>query len=249
MTTTEATPDMTEFEEDTEVTKELATIEDEPEIVEATLLSEAKAKQLDKRIRAQGQKLDDNADTFIDLLKQAAIGQIHVALDVKSWTAYVANVAQDNRFLQMLVKDRVERKTLAITMSEHGMSQSEIARAFGVSQKTIDRDLEGAEFNSDTITTKDGGTYPRNRKNGKAGDAEVIEAEVVDDVPEVKPPTVDKDFEDEVFNLTNDIAALKDVIDDERFPKARKRIMNKHLNALQEAKAELEEIIDGVFGE
>jgi hypothetical protein len=254
MTTTLETPEETtetiETQEDAEVGKELATIETEPEgIAEPKPLTPTKAQQLDKRIRTQGQKVDDNADTFIDLLEKAALGQIHVGLEQKSWPAYVADVAQDNKFLQMLVKDKLQRKALAAKMSGTGMSQGAIAKAFGVSQKTIDRDLDGEEFDSDTITTTDGHSYPRNRNNGKVDDAEVIDAEVVDDESPAKPPTVDKDFETEVFNITNDIAALQDVIGDERFPKARKRIMNKHLNALQEAKAELEEIIDGVFGE
>lgn len=239
--TTTMEPDTT-IEEDAQVSKDLAVIEEPTELAP---LSEGKARQLDKRIRTAGAKLDDTADTFVSLLQDAAIGQIHVPLGLKSWTVYVADVAKENKFLQMVAKDRIERKALAVAMSEHGMSQSQIGAALGWSQKTIDRDLEGVEFDSDTITASDGRTMPRN--TAVAEDDEIIDGEIVDEPP-AKPASVTEDFETEVFNLMNDVAALKDVIEDERFPKARKRIAAKHLNSIQEVKTELETIIDEVFG-
>jgi predicted transcriptional regulator len=239
--TTTLEPDT--IEEDAQVSTDLAVIEDNAELAP---LTEGKARQLDKRIRTTGTKLDDTADTFVSLLQDAAIGQIHVPLGLKSWTVYVADVAKDNKFLQMVAKDRIERKALAVAMSEHGMSQSQIGAALGWSQKTIDRDLEGVEFDSDTITSSDNRTMPR---NAPRDDDNTIDAEVVDDEPPAKPASVTDDFETEVFNLQLAITEMKEIIgEDDRFPKQRKKIQAKYLNSLQEVKTELETIIDEVFG-
>jgi hypothetical protein len=231
----------TTLEPDTKVSKELAKIE----AVEPKALTPAKAKQLDKQIRTAGEKLDTSADAFIDMLERAALGQIHIGLEVESWTTYVADVAKDNRFLQMLVKDKLQRKALAVKMSETGMSQRAIASAFGVAQKTIGRDLFGEDFESDTITSTDNRTMPREGKGGKIIDAEIV--------PEPEPSnakraSVTEDFGTEVDWLVQSLAEMHVVIDDDRFPKARKRIGEKYLNTLQEAKADLEKIIDEVFG-
>jgi predicted transcriptional regulator len=253
MTTTlepETDMDTTELEEDTEVGTDLALIEDE-EVVEPKALTAAKAKQLDKRIRTKGEKLDTDADDYINLLEEAALGQIHLALDeYRSWTAYVADVAKDNRFLQMLVKDKLQRKALAVKMSGTGMSQHAIASALGVSQKTIDRDLDGEEFDSDTITSTDNRTLPRNGSDAAPEDDNIIEGEIVDEEPEpnTRRPSVMKDFEQEVINLQNAMTEMEDVIQDDRFPKQRKKIATAHLNSLQEIRTALETIIDEVFG-
>ena len=105
------------------------------------------------------------------------------------------------------------------------------------------------------VTTIDGRELPANREGAQQesdGDENVIEGEIVPD-PEDEPvksrTTVNQDFEDEVYQLQNDIEALKEVIADDRFPKQRKKIMNAHLNTLQEIKGALEDIIDNVFGE
>lgn len=220
-------------------------VEAEVEPAEPQPLSKAKAVALDKRIRSQGDKLDTSAAAFAELLEQAAVGQIHVALELPSWTAYVADVARDNQFLQMLVKNKTDRKELAVKMSAAGMSQRAIASAFGVSQKTIDRDLEGEEFETDTITDLSGKTQPRNKP---AKNDNVIDAEVVDvDVPEAKQAPITQDFKDEMYQLANDVEALQEVMDDDRFAKARKRVAKDNLNDLQEIISKLQTIVDNLM--
>lgn len=230
-------------------TKELAPIEGEllPEP-----LSENKAKALDKRIRAAGEKVTANIEALWDLLEQAANGQIHVALGFPSWTAYVKDA------VQIATSDRVERKELAKMMAGKGMSQRAIAGALGVSQKTIDRDLEG-ESSDSTEVTNGGGTVTgldgKSYSASKPREDNIIEAEVVED-PEAEEPQytaadVIEEFKTEVDNLLINMQAFKDVVtaDAELFEKARKRIAQRFTGKLKAAAADLEDLINLIAGE
>jgi hypothetical protein len=89
------------------------------EIVEP--LSKPQAKALDKRIRSASDKVASNFNLLLDLLEEAARGQIHRSLGASSWTAYVKDAVQIN------ISDRIERKSLVSLMSGKGMSQPAIA--------------------------------------------------------------------------------------------------------------------------
>lgn len=248
-TTTEEIQD-TEFEEPEENTEEeefaeeepgneLATLDDddvaEGEIVEP--LDAKQAKALDKKIRTTSDRVSNNFNTLLELLEQALIGQIHIGLEYPSWTAWMKDA------VQLQVSDRFERKELAKLLSGKGMSQRAIATTLGVSQKTVDRDLEGEEFDTDTVTTTDGKTAPRNKPKQK----EEPEAEP----PSAKVPTVGEDFRTEVYTLMNCAEALKDIIlEDERFTKARSRIAkSKATDDFREAINELDDLLTAVIGE
>jgi transposase len=218
----------------------IATIDAEivdAEVVEPQPLSASKAKALDKKIRSASDKIAQNFNTLTALLEEAYIGQIHVALELPSWTAYVKEA------VDIQVSDRYERKEYAKLMSGKGMSQRIIADVLGVSQKTIDRDLEGEEFDTDTITTADGKTSPRNKKPK--------DVEVEEEPAEIAHQTsVAEDFRNEVYQLQNDVEAFKEVLEDERFPKARARLAkSKAVEDFRAAIDELEDLLVIIVGE
>lgn len=229
------------------MTKDLAVIDGEtlPEP-----LSENKAKALDKKIRAASDKLTDNVNALFDLLDQAAAGQIHVALGYPSWTAYTKDA------VRFTPSDKVERKELAKMMSGKGMSQRAIASTLGVSQKTIDRDLEGESSDSGEVTGTDGKTYAKTKMEPEAQpEPGVIDAEVVDapedDEPQYTAADVIEEFKTEVDNLLINMQAFKDVVtaDAELFDKARKRIAQRFTGKLKAAAADLEDLINLIAGE
>lgn len=218
-------------------TTELALIEEETEVVQP--LSKTQAKSLDKKIRTASDKVSTNTESLLKLLEEAAAGQIHLALELPSWTAWFKDA------VQIQISDKFERKELAKLMSGKGMSQRAIAGSLGVSQKTVDRDLEGEETEEGaTVTSLDGAERP---KNGKAKDPEpeYIEAEVVDE------PTPAADlvtaFNDETATLWASASELKLFLEEEKWGNARKRVAKANLNHVQEVITWLQEITDDLM--
>jgi hypothetical protein len=214
------------------MTTEIAKIE--PEVIDAEViepLSLSKAKALDKKIRSTSNRVAQDMNALIELLEQAFIGSIHVTLGLPSWPAYVKEAAD------IQVSDRYERKEYAKLMSGKGMSQHAIAEVLGVSQKTIDRDLDDVEFDSDTITATDGREVPRNKPKPEPE-------------PEPAQPSVTEDFRSEVYQLQNDVEAFREVLEDERFPKARTRLAkSKVIDEFRSAIDSLEDILVIIVGE
>lgn len=197
-------------------------------------LTEAKAKALDKKVRAAGVKAAASMADLLDLLEEAAVGQIHTALGYASWTAWVSEA------VQIAPTDENERKAFVSMMSGKGMSQRAIADVVGVNQATISRDLSGdADASTGKTTGKDGKEYDRTPKADK-----IIDAEVVDVEPEAKPQPLSSDFSDEMDYLNNSVLAFKDLVEDERFEKGRKTIAKRFLNKLTENISELQKVVD-----
>jgi hypothetical protein len=244
-----------------------------PALVEPEPLSETKAKALDKKIRTQGEKVDSSADAFAFLLEQAAIGQIHVPLGMKSWTEYVKDVAQENKFLQMLVHNKVERKALVVKMTAAGMSQRTIADAFGVSKKTVQNDQNGRVDTNypPEVTGTDGKTQPRKKKPnpelteveeaarrlGLGGLTEAAAAAVAEPANGAAPaepfdekvlPPLSVEYAEEVDLLVQSIDSfagmVEEFITDERYPKWRKRIANKQRDRIFACLCTLRDIVN-----
>ena len=86
-------------------------------------------------------------------------------LGFKSWTDYVADVV--GKDMTKLPVD--DRRQIVELLAGEGMSQRQIAAAVGVSQKTVDRDLDQVSHNDSPddqvitepkpITGRDGKTY------------------------------------------------------------------------------------------
>jgi len=128
------------------------------EVVEA--ISVADAERLDTRIRLMATTVEQNIDELIDLLHEAQAGQIHLALGLPSWPAYVADAV---RFKPNSIEQR--REVVAL-MSREGMGERTTAEVVGVSQKTIDRDLEHVSHDDSPVTVgRDGKSYKRRKLN------------------------------------------------------------------------------------
>jgi len=229
-----------EYGEDPEVEyeepgAELAVVETETaEVVEVAPLTERQAKALNKKIRAANDKMNTDAETLFDLLEQAAAGRIHEALGYSSWTAWVA----DNVALRP--QDREQRKRFVQLMTGRGMSTRAAAKALNVSQKTASRDAAEGEYDSDTVTSLDGSQRSRRRTT-------VIDAEVVSvEEPERSAADVVNDFSNEIDTLLINVQAFKDVLDDELFGKARKRIAQRFVKRLNGAINDLTKIMEEV---
>jgi transcriptional regulator with XRE-family HTH domain len=229
-------------------TTEVELYETEAEVSVREPLSEKAAKALDKKIRTASDRLSTTTENLLNLLEEAAAGAIHEALGLPSWTAWFKDAVQIN------VSDRFERKELVKMMSGKGMSQRAIAGSLGVSQKTVDRDLEGEEVEEGaTVTSLDGAERP---KNGKAShpaaenaeaepDSEYIDAEVVE--PPTPAAEIVESFNDETINLWGAWSELKDLMTEEKWAGARKRIANANLNHIQDVIAGLQTIVDDLM--
>jgi hypothetical protein len=100
-------------------------------------LDPGSSERLDRRIRLMADTIRDNIAKLTGLIEEAKQGQIHVALGFASWTAYLADALGGR-----LELDTDSRREVVALMSGEGMSQRAIAQAVGVSQKTVDRDLD-----------------------------------------------------------------------------------------------------------
>lgn len=135
----------------------------------ATPMDRGAAERLDKRIRLMGTTMRDNLVKIEALLIEAKAGQIHLTLGHKSWTAYLADALGGR-----LEMNTETRRTVVELLAGEGMSQRAIAGAVGVSQKTVDRDLDkvsrddspqrAAGRRPDKVTGLDGKKHPTKRE-------------------------------------------------------------------------------------
>lgn len=220
-------------------------------VIEPEVLTKAEAKKLDGQIRrksdaavAARDKTIGLLDELTELLTRAREGQIHKALGLKSWTAYVADAVALPQALE-----REDRKVLVQFLSGQGMSQRAIAGSLNVSQKTVDRDLDGEETEEGaTVTSLDGAQRP---KNGKAKDEEPLDVEY-EEVPEVSEPepepmkAVDivSAFGDETANLFAAQNELTLLAAEEKWDGARRRVSKANLQNLKDIAGALDEIIN-----
>lgn len=230
-------------------TTELAVIPD-TEVEEWQPLSKKDAKALDTKIRRKSDAAVNARDKAINLfdelttlLTEAKQGEIHKALGIKSWPAYVADAVSIP-----VAPEREDRKLLVQFLSGQGMSQRAIASTLNTSQKTVDRDLEDAEVQEGaTVTSLDGAQRP---KNGKVTDPEVIDAEVIepDTVSEpMKSGDIVTTFNDELANLYAAQCELTYLVGEDKWAGARKRIIARDMNNLQEVITALQAIVDNLM--
>jgi transcriptional regulator with XRE-family HTH domain len=257
----------------------MSTAELEPvvdaELVEAVPLTERQAKALDKKIRTASDKFTDNWNTLLTLLEEAARRQIHVALG-KSWTAWFKDAVQitpsdrvERKALVSLMsgKGMSQRAIASVIGVGVGTVNRDLA---GVPTGTPEPDAESAK-----ITGLDNKTYkwpepepepePVDTPSEPTGVTDVLDVEEVEPdsepepeseaepesgpEPEPKLSPVTSEFRDEVYNLQNNVQAFKDILDDERFPKARRRIAKSHADTLGECIADLQTILDLLTGD
>lgn len=216
------------------MSKEVAVID--AEIVEAPVpLSEGQAQRLDKRIQQAGTRFADERGKLVALLKEAEEGQIHVGLGLPSWRDYV------RERVHVSPANEVERKSMISLMSGKGFSQRDTAEAIGVNQSTVSRVLaEGdADASGETIG-RDDKLYPKHPKPKKQEPLVVEEVEP----PVEKRQPVSQDFAEEMGMLFNSVSSFKDIVADDRFPKARNTITKHQKAKLQGYIADLQKIDD-----
>lgn len=218
----------------------------EAEIVEPQALNKAQAKALDKKVRAASDKWANDRETLADLLDEAARGQIHEALGLPSWTAWF------NDAVQIRPVDLTERKALVALMSERGMSQRAIAGVLGVSKGTVQNDqVETGQSCPVESNGLDGKVRKRKPKEPDS-QREVLEGYEIkpEAEPEHRAPPITANFRDEMDTLLINVQAFKDILDDdERFPQARRGIAKRHLNALQRAISDLQNVAKVLIGD
>jgi hypothetical protein len=234
-------------------TTDLALVDDiDAEVAEWQPLSKTEAKKLDRRIRSTGDKMvASHAKTqqlwaeLLDSLNEAKQGEIHKALGIKSWTAYLADA------VNITPPTREDRKEMALFLSGEGAPQRAIAKMLNASQKTIDRDLDGEEVEEGaTVVSLDGAERPKNGKPVVADDPDYIDAEVVDADEDSAPMTaaeiVDA-FGDNLADLYGSANELELLRQEDKWAGARKRIIKADLNNLTEVIAGLQVIVDDLM--
>jgi hypothetical protein len=210
------------------------------------VLTEKAAKALDKKIRTATAKVDTNYHALVDLLEEAAKGKIHVALDYKSWPAYVKDAVN---FAPM---NTIEWQAIVATMTGRGMSQRAIADALTVSKGTVQNDQQvDNSCPPDTVIGVDGKTQKREKSKP---DAEPEPEQQVSDKPEPAPNlrSLATVFNEDVDELVGALATFVDMaeknIADERFPKYRRRIADTHVETLQHCASMIDNVTDALTG-
>lgn len=198
----------------------------EPEIIETPALSKSQANALDKKIRAANDRVDSNFHALLDMLEDAAKGQIWLALEYDSLAAYVKDA------VRFTVIERIERKNLVALMTGTGMSQRVIADALHVSKKTVQNDQADTSIQPEP----------------EDSDAETPPAEQESEPdPATRPrPSLARVFGEDVDELVAAVdtfcAMAEKNIADERFAKARKCIGEKQLDRLNGCAGRIDEI-------
>lgn len=101
-------------------------------------LSEDGARRLTERIRIAATNYTEAKAKVLQLVDEAKAGSAHVVLGYKSWTAYLSDVLSD----EPLRLARDDRRELVAHLADEGMSRRAIAPIVGVSDGTVQRDLE-----------------------------------------------------------------------------------------------------------
>jgi hypothetical protein len=160
------------------VSNELDTVVDAEIVDSSAPLSVTDAKRLDKKIRLIVGNISDNLDKLAALLAEAEAGQLHVAFGSPSLSAYLADVMKAHW------QDRDERRKIVALLSAKGWSQRAIAPVVGVSQKTVDRDLDEVSHDDSVdveVISLDGKRRPKHPKPKPAAKVDEMSS---DDAPE-----------------------------------------------------------------
>jgi Trp operon repressor len=164
---------------------------------------------MDDEIRTIVATIRNDWEALVELLERAAASELHTALGFSSWTAYVADVFDDNP----LVLDRGDRRAAVKHMAEQGMSTRAIGAVLGVANTTVGRDLAIHDLFSDDadgrdVTGLDGATYKRPR---------ATRSDLVDPAPREKRPTVYRQASAIHQDLLTIVEAIEEIATDKRY--------------------------------
>lgn len=184
---------------------------------------------LDGRIRRMAGTIRESWNTLVALVDMAKAGDIHVALGFPSWTAYLADALGGQLDL-----GTDTRRAVVELLAGEGMSQRAIAQAVGVSQKTVDRDLDHvSQIDSPAepapVTGLDGKTY-----SPPPVKTDVAQRDDIDDVvdwqmggrpgrtPRRRPIT--SAFDEQVCKISKLVGSLERLSEDRRFDRNRESL-------------------------
>lgn len=137
-------------------------------------LSEGDARRLTRQIQLLTGSIADQVDRVTTLIAQAEVGRAWEALGYASWTAYCS--AEFSGSLPRL--DRQSRQELVGSLTEAGMSSRAIAPIVGVGRRTVDADRQSG-----------GQNCPPDAADECDPDAEIVDAELIEDEAPSKPIT------------------------------------------------------------
>lgn len=112
-------------------------------------------------IKLMIQHLISDRDMLLDMVTVAQHDEDHLALGYPSWTAYVST--EFSGLLTQLTRE--DKREMALTLTETGMSTRAIAPLVGLSHQTVMRDTaggpDGPPAEPSDITGLDGKTYAK----------------------------------------------------------------------------------------
>jgi hypothetical protein len=139
------------------------------------------ARGIDTLLRQQARSFDNSWQGLKSITAEAKTRGIHRHLGFTSWLDYIADVARTE--MPNIARSVEQRRQVVALLAGEGMSQRAIADAVGVSQKTVDRDLDQVSHDDspgpptdsaevshndspcpDTVTGRDGKQYPAKPK-------------------------------------------------------------------------------------
>ncbi|MGO9354986.1 MAG: helix-turn-helix domain-containing protein [Mycobacterium sp.] len=125
---------------------------------------QSEAMELDKLLRDAAQDFDASWAVLEQLIARAKAEKIYTELGFRSWPEYIADVARS--VMPNVWRSIEQRREIVGLLAGEGLSQRAIGDALGVSQKTVDRDLDQVSHDDspDMVTGLDGKSYPARRE-------------------------------------------------------------------------------------
>ncbi|QLY33288.1 hypothetical protein H0264_14550 [Nocardia huaxiensis] len=186
-----------------------------------------------------------------ELIQQAYLTRVWVALDYRSWDDYCA--AEFDR--ARIRVPREERSEVVASLREIGMSTRAIAAATGLSQPTVSRELSGGDSNEspDSVVGLDGKSY-----STKSNVPEQFSDHDPDELSDIgsadgrstsaahtsKRAPITKSFDAARRKLCSDAKTLARLIEDDRFDRYATQLAEQHLGDLWRARDALQAVLD-----
>ncbi|MFE3229867.1 hypothetical protein [Nocardia sp. NPDC059228] len=181
-----------------------------------------------------------------ELVSQAYLTRVWIALDYRSWDDYCA--AEFDRARIRLPRE--ERTEVIASLREIGMSTRAIAAATGLSQPTVSRELSSGDSNEspDLVVGLDGKSYqPGQPDLGQLSDDDELAAEAGEptgpDRTRRRAP-ITKSFDTARRKLCSDAKTLARLIEDDRFDHYATQLAEQHLGDLWRARDALQAVLD-----
>ncbi|MEC3957531.1 hypothetical protein VMT65_31170 [Nocardia sp. CDC153] len=193
-------------------------------------------------------ELTDRIKTLVEelweLIGQAYVSRIWVALDYRSWDDYCAAEFDHAR----IRVPREERTEVVASLREFGMSTRAIAAATGLGRGTVQRELDVLNAGvpngtPDSVVGFDGKNYqPKSASVAEGAEPEIGDRSEPTRAP--KRPPITKSFENARRKLCADAKSLARLIEDDRFDRYALQLAEQNLGDLWRAREALQAVLD-----